>query len=132
MSLRDEDFRLKVAAYQAQLQGMGAAGRRDFVDVARRNEDWPEPREGYLASHARKHGRGLRPEQYAQRAYDIKNKTGVFVLAYIHAVHRNRGLAFDCDLNLNFDLITPTNGTRSWVKDRTTIGTHWRLRDTEL
>ena len=76
-------------------------------------------------------------------AFEIKNRAGTLVLAYIHPVKRNRGLAFvdterdyivlfDTDLSLNFDLFSPTNGARPWVKDKTSSGTHWRLRDTEL
>jgi hypothetical protein len=37
----------------------------------------------------------------------------------------------DTDADLNFDCFSPPNGTRRWVTDKTTAGTHWRLKDTE-
>ena len=129
-------------AYRDWLHRLGTEGRADFVDAARRNEDWPEPADGYLASHASKWGRGRRPDQYAQWAYELENCPGVQVYAYIHPVHGNRGLAFvdleqdaivqfDCERNLNFDCITPPNGARRWVADKEAMGAYWRLKDTE-
>jgi hypothetical protein len=57
-------------------------------------------------------------------------------------MHLNRGIAFvdhvdeaivqcDVDANLNFDCISPTNGTRPWVTDKISLGTHWRLKEAE-
>ncbi len=98
--------------------------------------------ERYLASHAVKWGRGRTGRQYAQWAYDIKNRAGVRVCAYIHPIHGNRGIAFvdleqdaivqfDCDVNQNFDCLTPPSGARRWIADKLALGTHWRLHDTE-
>ncbi len=67
MTFLDDDFKGRIAAYRAELDAMGQEGRQDFVDVARRGEDWPEPRGQYLALHASKWGRGLRAAAYAQR-----------------------------------------------------------------
>lgn len=69
----DEEDRAPVKAYRAFLDGLGPDGRKDFVDAARRGEDWPQPTEPYLARHARKWLPGLKGPQYAQRAYDLKN-----------------------------------------------------------
>lgn len=90
----DDDLRTRVRDYKRYLEELGPEGRADFVDMARRNEEWPEPQDRYLAGHARKWGRGRRAADYAQWAYDVKNRAGTQVLAYIHPVHRNRGLAF--------------------------------------
>jgi hypothetical protein len=139
MPLDDSD-KARVRAYQAHLNRVGPAGRQDFVDAARRSEDWP-PR-GYLAAHAGKWGRGLLGPQYAQLAYDIKNAAGVHVYAYIHPIWHNRGLAFvdlerdsivlfDCAETLNRDLFSPPNGAARWIRNHVHMGTHWRLRDTE-
>jgi|GEM_PF-5533986 len=138
----DEDIIRRIRAYQRFLDALGPEGRTDFVDSARRNEDWPEPRDRYLAGHANKHGSGRRAVEYAQWAYDIKNRPGVRVYAYIHTVHRDRSLAFidltkdtvvlvDCDANLNRDCMSPSNGTTRAIEEWTKRGTHWRLRDTE-
>jgi hypothetical protein len=142
MADSNDDVPTRVRDFKRHLEGLGSEGRVDFVDAARRNEDWPEPQEQYLAGHARKWGRGKRPSDYAQLAYDIKNRPGTQVFAYIHPVKRNRGVAFvdlgadlivlfDADLARNFDLFSPSSGARRWLKDKTTAGTHWRLRDTE-
>ncbi len=138
----DEEAKALVTAYQAELNRLGPMGRLDFVSAARRGEDWPQPTEPYLASHARKWLPGLKGPQYAQRAYDLKNSPGVHIYAYIHPVHRNRGLAFvdltqdaivlfDCDKSLNYDLFSPPNGAKRWLRDHAVTGTHWRLKDTE-
>ncbi len=137
-----DDLRRSVEAYRAYLAGLGPEGRVDFVDAARRSEDWPIPTERYLAGHAVKWGRGKTGSQYGQWAYDIKNRAGVHVYAYIHPIHGNRGIAFvdleqdaivqfDCDVNQNFDCLTPPSGARRWIADKRALGTHWRLRDTE-
>lgn len=142
MGSADEDLLSRVPDYRTYLERLGREGRAEFVDMARRLEDWPEPQQAYLAGHARKWGLGRRGAEYAQWAFDIKNRAGVLVVAYVHPVKRNRGLAFvdldadtivlvDMDLNLNFDCISPANGTRRWLADKTSAGTHWRLRDTE-
>jgi hypothetical protein len=138
----DETRKASVKAYRAWLEELGADGRGDFVDAARRSEDWPRPQTAYLASHAQKWGRGRKGAEYAQWAYDIKNAAGVHVYAYIHPVYGNRGLAFvdhaqgavvlyDCDVPQNRDLFSPPAGFTRWLKDHTEAGTHWRLRDTE-
>lgn len=110
------------------------------MDAARRNEDWPD--QAYLISHARKWGVGRQADAYAQWAYDTKNRPGTRVYAYIHPVKGNRGLAFvdldqdvvvqfDCDQNLNFDCLQPSQGTRPWVADKEASRAMWRLKDTE-
>jgi hypothetical protein len=139
MPLSDDRER-SVREYRAYLDGLGAVGRQDFVDAARRNEDWPD--RAFLVSHAVKWGAGRRPDAYAQWAFDIKNRPGVRVSAYIHTVKGNRGLAFvdmdegtvvqfDCDQNLNFDCFQPSKGTRPWVTDKEASAMMWRLKDTE-
>ncbi len=138
----DADLQTRCDDYRRDLDALGAQGRLDFVDIGRRCEDWPQPADRYLAGHATKWGRGRKAGPYAQWAYDIKNAPGVHVYAYIHPVHRNRGLAFldpahdvvvlfDCEASLNRDCFTPSSGARQWVADKTATGTHWRLRDTE-
>lgn len=138
----DDDLQRRIREYRRFLEGLGPQGRLDFVDAARRNEDWPAPAARWLAFHAAKHGRGRLPHAYAQWAFDIKNRPGTYVYAYIHAAYRNCGLAFvdaaddvivhfDCDQNLNFDCYSPNNGTKRTMRDHTAQGTHWRLRDTE-
>lgn len=138
----DETDRARIKSYRDDLQRLGADGRLAFVDAARRNEDWPVPQDRYLAGHARKHWPGHTPAAYAQRAYDIKNRAGVYVLAYIHPVHGNRGLAFvdvewdmvvqfDCEQHLNFDCLSPANGAKRWMAEQLARETHWRLKDTE-
>lgn len=142
MAANGDDILSLARDYRLQLDRLGQEGRTDFVDAARRNEDWPLPQDRYLAGHARKWGHGLRGPDYAQLAYDTKNAPGIQVFAYIHPVWRNRGLAFvdldadvvvlvDVDENLNRDLFRPVNGARRWLADKTASGTHWRLRDTE-
>jgi hypothetical protein len=136
----DDARKASVKAYKAWLQELGPDGRQDFVDAARRSEDWPNP--GYLAGHATKWGRGRRSAEYAQWAYDVKNAAGVHVYAYVHARYGNRGLAFldldddaivlfDCDESLNRDVFSPPNGAARWLKEHVQLETHWRLRDTE-
>jgi hypothetical protein len=142
MGSTDDDMAARARAYRRDLESMGRECRMDFVDMARRNEEWPQPSARYLAAHARKWGLGRQGPAYAQWAYEIKNGPGVLVLAYIHHVHRNRGLAFvdhqqdaivlfDVEENQNRDVFSPLNGSRRWVTDKTANGTHWRLKDTE-
>jgi hypothetical protein len=138
----DDDTASRIRDYRAFLDGLGSEGRVDFVDAARRNEDWPSPQRAFLVAHARKWGRGRQADAYSQWAYDTKNRAGVRVYAYIHAVHLTRGVAFvdmaedvvvhfDCDGNLNFDCFSPSTGVERAIKDWVARGTHWRLRDTE-
>lgn len=135
-----DDIQKAIGVYRGELERLGPDGRRDFVDIARRIEEWPG--EGFVASHARKWGVGRRPAEYLQWAFDIKNGAGVHVYAYIHPVHGNRGLAFvdlhwdaivqvDYDSQLNMDCLTPPNGAQRWLTDKVALGTHWRLQDTE-
>ncbi len=134
------ELRHAIHAYRDELVGLGANGRLDFVDIARRVEDWPDV--GFLAAHARKWGVGRQSAPYSQWAYDIKNGPGVHVYAYVHPVHGNRGIAFvdleqdavvqvDVDRLLNMDCLTPPNGAQRWVADKVAIGSYWRLSDTE-
>ena len=50
MGLADDDLKRRVREYQAFLNSLGGDGRRDFVDVARRGEDWPRPQENTCAT----------------------------------------------------------------------------------
>jgi hypothetical protein len=136
----DENRGRLVREYRAYLDKLTPEARADFVDAARRNEDWPD--KAFLVSHANKWGEGKRADAYADWAYLIKNRPGVRVYAYIHPVHLNRGLAFvdmdegwivqfDADLNQNFECFRPPKGIRPWVADKEALGTHWRLKETE-
>jgi hypothetical protein len=139
--LSDDDLEALASAFAEELEGLGAEGRMELVNAARRAGGWPSKE--YLAGHAKKWGEGRRPEQYADWAQTVKKRAGIEVYAYIHPVQRNRGLAFvdhregvvvnyDLDQQMNFDCFVPARPTRLWIADKLASKLYRRIRDTEL
>jgi hypothetical protein len=139
--LSDDDLESLVSAFAHELEEMGADERARFVNRARETLRWPSL--PFLKLHAAKWGQGRRPDQYAEWAQLVKRRPGVEVYAYIHPVHRSRGLLFvdhresvavsvDVDQEMNFDLFTPARPSRLWLAEKTASNLYVRLRDTEL
>lgn len=91
------DFSAKLAqalleTFAGRLAAMTQEERRNLVDSARRETRWPS--RAWLEQHARTHGLGRTPEQYAAWAQTVKVRLTSRVYAMIHVVHGTEALAF--------------------------------------
>jgi len=127
------------AAFAARLGAMTPQEQRDLVDAARRETGWPPG--AWLREHARVHGHGRSPEQYAAWAQNIKNRSGTQVYAMIHASRPNEGLAFinpaerslvwfQLSEHRNFSCFYLDETVDAFVAQKGDL--YWRLGDTEL